>query len=83
MDSFWERLPEGYHRLGFLISGLSAVITYIILSINENRVSAFEALIEFPFYSALIGIGALVLIRGIRWVQQWFAVTGDLNQPTI
>ena len=62
----------GYKRLAFLITFGSFVLTYILLIINEKRVSDYEAFLEFPIQSALIALVTFIFVRGAYWVIDGF-----------
>ena len=62
----------GYKRLAILITVGSFVLTYILLVINEKRVSPGDALIAFPIQSALIALITFLFVRATYWVIDGF-----------
>ena len=66
------KVSEGRRRLRWVVSASSVVVTYILLCVNERRVSDDEAFFEFPLLSVLAGIGVFVSMTAIYWVDEGF-----------
>ena len=66
------KVSEGRRRLRWVVSAVSVVVTYVLLCVNERRVSDDEAFFEFPLLSVLAGIGAFVFLTAIYWVDEGF-----------
>jgi len=62
----------GFKRLVVLITLISFVITYILLFVNERRVSNQEAFAEFPIIAGIIALIAFVFVRITYWVVDGF-----------
>ena len=51
------KVSEGNRRLRWVISIVSAIVTYIGLYTSERRVSVVEVFVVFPLLSGLAGVG--------------------------
>jgi hypothetical protein len=68
---------KGFKRLAVLIALIIAVVTYILLIVNEGNPSDELIFIGFPFAAILISLGTYIFIRIIYWVIDGFRMNSN------
>jgi len=62
----------GYKRLSYFVPFIIFIISYVLLMLNESRVSDDEAFVEFPIISGLIALFSYIILRITYWVIDGF-----------